>query len=82
MNVTTMTRRALTATCVTGALLALGLPSAHAEPFPHPAHSTKKACPVGMDGLAAQLRSAGLTAQAANIATQLAYRDCLKARAR
>lgn len=82
MNVTTVTRRALAATFVTGALLALGVPSAPAGPFPEPAHAMKKACPVGMDGLAARLRSAGLTAQAANIATQLTYRDCLAARAR
>jgi hypothetical protein len=39
------------------------------------------ACPVGMDGLAALMRAAGLSAQAANVATQPTRSDCLAASA-
>jgi hypothetical protein len=80
MNATTVTCRTLAATVATGALFALAVPGAIAGPVREPAGSTKASCPVGMDGLAARLRAAGLTAQAANIATHLTYRDCLDAR--
>ncbi len=80
MNATTMACRTLAATVATGALFALSAPNAIAAPVREPARSAKASCPVGMDGLAARLRAAGLTAQAANIATQLTYRDCLDAR--
>ena len=79
MNATTMACRALAAT-IAGALFALSVPAAIAGPVPEPATSASASCPVGMDGLAARLRAAGLTAQAANIVTQLTYRDCLDAR--
>ena len=37
-------------------------------------------CAPGLGDLAARLREAGLTAQAANVAAQLAQRDCRRAR--
>ncbi len=53
-------------------------PAASARPMQEPAASAT--CPVGMDGIAARLRAAGLTPQAANVAAQLTYRDCLTRR--
>src|SRR4051794_397159 len=51
---------------------------AMAVPAPEPGNVTVTACPVGMDGLTARLRSAGLSAQAANVATNVTYYDCLR----
>jgi hypothetical protein len=67
---------------VAGALaagvLVAAAPSAGAVPAPEPVTVTVSACPVGMEGLAGRLGSAGLSAQAAHVATELTYRDCLR----
>lgn len=49
-----------------------------AAPAPEPATGTVTDCQVGMDGMAGRLRASGISAQAANVATQLTYRDCLR----
>jgi hypothetical protein len=70
----------LAAGVVIGVWFSFAAPAAQAAPPPEPAAAHTASCPVGMDGLAAQLRAEGLSAQAANIVTQLTYSDCLAAR--
>jgi hypothetical protein len=75
---------AIPSVVLAGALFTLVIPAAVANPVPMPAPATptpapatEAVCPVGMGGLAARLRSEGMSGQAANVATQLTYQDCL-----
>ena len=77
-------RAAFPSVVLAGALFTLATPVAVAGPVPMPAPAsptpaptTEAVCPVGMGGLSARLRSEGMSAQAANIAMQLTYQDCL-----
>ena len=64
-----------------GTSLLLLVPTAVAGPEPVPAGVAEAPCRVGMDGLAGLLRGAGYTAQAANTATHIRFRDCRAERA-
>jgi hypothetical protein len=64
-----------------GAWLTVATPAAVAAPPQAEATATPNPCPAGMDGLAADMRARGFSAQAANNAAQLTYRECLRAHA-
>ncbi|HKG50955.1 MAG TPA: hypothetical protein VKB14_10980 [Actinomycetales bacterium] len=75
-----------TATSQTGSLtaavtlaLTIGLAAPAAAARPRLETGSTQDCRAGKDGSAAALRAAGLSAQAANILPQIAYRDCLHA---
>lgn len=77
MHTMTMQRRTIAATTVLAAVwLAVAVPGAVAQPMPEPQLAVVTGCPIDVHDFAAQLRTAGFTAQAANIATQLTVRDC------
>ena len=77
MYTTTIRRRALVATAVLAAACFTGaVPAADAAPKPEPQHAGTAGCPIDVHEFVAELRAAGFTAQAANIATQLTVRDC------
>jgi len=63
------------ATVALALVIGLGAPTASAKPQLETGPAST--CTAGRDGLAATLRAAGLSAQAANNATQVTYRDCL-----
>jgi hypothetical protein len=76
MSASTVHRRTLAATAVLAvACFTVATPGADAAPKPEP-QSAGTSCPVDVHEFVAQLRAAGFTAQAANIATQLTVRDC------
>jgi hypothetical protein len=79
MSTTTAHRRALAATAALAAAFFTIIPTAVASPKPEPQPSQATGCPVDVPDFAAQLRAAGLTAQAANNAAQLSYRHCVVA---
>jgi hypothetical protein len=77
MSTTTVHRSALAAIAALAAAFFTVTPAAVASPKPEPQPSQVTGCPVDVADFAAQLRAAGLTAQAANNAAQLSYRQCL-----
>jgi hypothetical protein len=64
-----------------GAWLTVATPAAVAAPPQAEATATPNPCPAGMDGLAADMRARGFSAQAANNAAQLTYRECVRSHA-
>jgi hypothetical protein len=76
MSASIVHRRPLAAAAVLAlASFTIVSPGAEAAPKPVP-QSAGMSCPVDVHEFAAHLRAVGLTAQAANIATQLTVRDC------
>ncbi len=69
----------LTAVCALTGGAAVTASAAHAGVPPQDHTDISMSCWVAWSGSAAQLRAAGLSAQAANIAAQLTYQDCLAA---
>ena len=77
MHTTTLHRRTLAGAAVLiAACFTLAVPTAHAGPKPEPQPAGIAGCPDELKAFAAQLRADGLTAQAANNAAHLTFRNC------